>query len=80
MQLAHDRNIRYSKCSSDSERPHLLLHNLQEFGTPYLRALLLGHSDWYLCVENFAKSLGIGPLAPCIFAASLNEKKINCCK
>ena len=80
MQLAHDRNIRCSKRSSGSKRPHLLLRNLQEFDTPYLRVLLSGDSDWYLRVENYVKSLGIGPLAPCVFAASPNEQKINCRK
>ena len=80
MHLAHDRNTRCSKGSSGRGSPHLLLRNLQEFDTPYLRALLSGDSDWYLRVENYAKSLGIGPLAPCIFAASPNEQKTNCRK
>ncbi|KAF8545872.1 hypothetical protein OG21DRAFT_1528201, partial [Imleria badia] len=34
--------------------------------------------SWYLCIENHAKSLGIGPLASCMFAASPKEQKANC--
>ncbi|KAG9308842.1 hypothetical protein JVU11DRAFT_11472 [Chiua virens] len=57
---------------------HALTTEIQEFDTPYLHALLLDNSNWYLRVENHAKSLGIGPLAPCTFAASPNEQKANC--
>ena len=80
MQCAHDRNSRCSKRLHDRENVHLLLRNLQEFDAPYLRALLAGDSSWYLCVENHAKSLGIGPLAPCMFAASPKEQKASCRK
>lgn len=78
MQRAHGRNSRCSKRSPGTSSPHLLLRNLQEFDTPYLDALLSGNSVWFLRVENYAKSLGIGPLAPCTFAASPNEQKVNC--
>ena len=44
---------------------------------PYLCMLLVGNSSWYLRVKNHAKSLGIGPLAPCMFAASPKEQKAN---
>ena len=47
---------------------------------PYLCALLVNDSSWYLRVENHAKSLGIGPLAPCSFAASPKEQKASCRK
>lgn len=69
---------RCSRCSPDSLDAHLLLRNLQEFDIPYLCALLEDNSKWYLHVENHPKSLGIGPLAPCSFAASSIEQKAHC--
>jgi hypothetical protein len=80
MWCAHNQNSRCSKRSHDRENVHLLLHNLQEFDAPYLRVLLAGDSSWYLYVENHAKSLAIGPLTPCTFAASPKEQKANCRK
>ena len=77
---AHGSHLRCSKRPADTENAHLLLRNLQEFDILYLSALLEGNSGWYLCVENHAKSLGIGPLAPCTFAASPNEQKAHCRK
>ena len=80
VQHAHSLHLRCSKHLVDVENAHLLLCNLQEFDIPYLHALLKGDSGWYLQVENYAKSLGIGPLAPCMFAASPNEQKTHCRK
>ena len=77
---AYGSHLRCSKCPVDTDNVHLLLCNLQEFDIPYLCALLEGDSGWYLQVENHAKSLGIGPLAPCTFAASPNEQKAHCHK
>ena len=80
VQHAYNKHSRCSKRSPDSpdHDAHLLLRNLQEFDIPYLRALLENDSKWYLHVESHAKSLGIGPLAPCTFAASPVEHKVHC--
>ncbi|KAN0086060.1 hypothetical protein V8E55_007194 [Tylopilus felleus] len=72
------RNMWCSKCLHDPENVHLLLHNLQEFDAPYLHVLLADDDGWYLHIENHAKSLGIGPLAPWTFAAFPKEQQANC--
>ncbi|KIK96520.1 hypothetical protein PAXRUDRAFT_138246 [Paxillus rubicundulus Ve08.2h10] len=74
----HQPYIQCSNCSPGMGRAHLLLHNLQEFNILYLCPLLNNDSTMYLCIENFAKSLGIGLLAPCTFAASPSEQKSDC--
>ena len=78
MQHAYNKHSRCSQRSPDSPGAHLLLRNLQEFDIPYLRALLEDDSKWYLHVESHAKSLGIGPLAPCTFATSPVKHKAHC--
>ncbi|KAF8833986.1 hypothetical protein BDN67DRAFT_915867, partial [Paxillus ammoniavirescens] len=60
----HQPYIQCSNRSPGMERAHLLLRNLQEFDISYLHSLLDNDSTMYLCIENFAKSLRIGPLAP----------------
>ena len=71
-------SCRCSMRSSETENAHLFLRNLQEFDVLYLKALLEGNSAIYLRIETHAKSLGIGPLAPCTFAASCCEQKQTC--
>ncbi|KAG9309526.1 hypothetical protein JVU11DRAFT_10503 [Chiua virens] len=82
LELLYDGyNQPYIQCSQhliNPTRAHLLLRNLQEFDTNYLHALLLGDSTCYLHTENVFKTLGVGPLAPCTFAASPSEQKSNC--
>ncbi|KAF8122014.1 hypothetical protein EV363DRAFT_1405257 [Boletus edulis] len=62
----NNRRRKTHRCHGQLELRH------DNYNQPYI------HS-WYLCVENHAKSLGIGPLAPCTFAASPREQKATCC-
>lgn len=64
--------------STSEQHAHLLLCNLQDFDIPYLRALLNNDADHCRYIEEHAKSLGIGPLAPCTFAASPYEQRQSC--
>ncbi|KIK81572.1 hypothetical protein PAXRUDRAFT_107757, partial [Paxillus rubicundulus Ve08.2h10] len=57
---------------------HLVLHNLQEFDTEYLCALLDNNQNVVNHIKQHAKTLWIGPLAECDFTASPCEQKQLC--
>ncbi|KIJ21162.1 hypothetical protein PAXINDRAFT_6932 [Paxillus involutus ATCC 200175] len=70
--------IQCSNFTPATSSAHLVLRNLQEFNTEYLRALLDDDQNVVNCIEQHAKTLGIGPLAECNFTASPCEQKQLC--
>ncbi|KAG1799560.1 hypothetical protein EV424DRAFT_1545973 [Suillus variegatus] len=60
-------------------RTHLVLRNLDEFNTDYLRALIENDLKAISFYETRAKNDGYGPLMPCTFVASPAEQK-QCCR
>ncbi|KAF8184741.1 hypothetical protein BJ912DRAFT_852992, partial [Pholiota molesta] len=63
---------------TNSDRSHLIIRNLDEFNTFYLKALLDADHKVISCFENEAKLLGYGPLIPCTYTASASAQKALC--
>ncbi|KIK94529.1 hypothetical protein PAXRUDRAFT_142639 [Paxillus rubicundulus Ve08.2h10] len=59
---------------------HLIICNLQEYDTRYLRALLEDDHTIISKCEMFAKSHSYGPLVPCSYIASPSSQHQYCHK
>jgi hypothetical protein len=75
--LSLDRGQR-CQYRNKADKAHLILHTLDEFDTPYLRALLQNDANAIKQHEESARQFGYGPRAPCTFAASPSAQKELC--
>jgi hypothetical protein len=68
----------YANRTVSQATSHLVLRNLDEFNTEYLRALIENDATTISFYERRAKQDGYGPLIQCSFVASPAELKQRC--
>jgi len=70
----------FHSCNGRSRhsRAHLLIRNIQECDTRYLRALLENDVRVIVECEELAKFRGYGPLIPCNYVASPSSQRQLC--